>query len=186
MEMNDFEFQKAKHPFTLIIFGASGSLAQLKLFPAIYELAAENRMPKDFKIVGYARTVMNTEKFRKQFATSIKKHVDHVDAKVLETLLKNVSYFTGAYDDPEDYKKFKTHLKEIENFKSGVRMAYFSVPPTAFDSIFKNLGKTNFDSKFSKLRLIIEKPFGTNLRTAKRLQKILLKHFDEKQIFLLD
>ncbi|MBU0981206.1 glucose-6-phosphate dehydrogenase [Patescibacteria group bacterium] len=184
--MNEIIFKKANSPFTLIIFGASGSLARLKLFPAIYELAKENRMPAEYKIVGYARTPMTNEEFRSNFEKSIKKKEKHVDQKVLNQLLENLFYVAGQYDQEDDYINFRKELKKIEKTRNRVRIAYFSVPPMAFKSIFKNLGIVNFNTKKTPLRLVIEKPFGYDLRSAKKLQKILKKYFESEQIYLLD
>ncbi len=180
------QFQVAENNFTLFIFGASGSLAKLKLFPALYELQKEKRMPADYKIVGYARTPMTDEAFRKFFEKSIRKSEEIIDQSALSALLKNVFYFTGQYDQEADYRKFLKHLRELEKEKNRVRMAYFSVPPMAFPDIFKNLGTVNFDTKKAPLRLVIEKPFGINLRSAKKLKKTLNRHFDPDQIYLLD
>lgn len=184
--MKKFQFQKAESNFTLIIFGASGSLAKLKLFPAIYELLYEKRMPKDFKVVGYSRTKMSDEEFRKHFASAVKDRVQNFDEKILDELLKNVSYFSGNYDDKNDYESFKQYLEKIEKSKNRIRVSYFSVPPSAFHDIFRNLGKVKFDTEKSKLRLIIEKPFGYDLRSAKKLKNSLYKYFKEDQFYLLD
>lgn len=187
-EKSTREFQKqiAQNPFTLFIFGASGSLAKLKLFPAIYELAQEGRLKKEFKIVGYARTEMTNEQFRDFFAKSIREQVKFVDEKALSQLLKNIFYFSGQYDQKVDYERFLQELKKIEKTKSRVRIAYFSVPPSAFKDIFKCLGSVNFNTVKASLRLIIEKPFGYDLRSAKKLKRTLEKYFKPEQIFLLD
>lgn len=179
-------FQKADNNFTLFIFGASGSLAKLKLFPALYELQKEKRMPKDYKIVGYARTEMSNSDFRDFFEKSIRENEKNIDETALENLLKNVSYFSGQYDQEEDYRKFLKHLRSIEKTTDRVRMAYFSVPPSAFPHIFENIGKVNFNTKKSQLRLIIEKPFGYDLRSAKKLKKMIESRFSPEQIYLLD
>lgn len=184
--MKEFKKQIAENPFTMFIFGASGSLAKLKLFPAIYELAAEGRLKKEFKVVGYARTQMTNEEFRKSFKKSVKKQVKYVDDKVLEKLLKNVFYFAGQYDQKEDYQRFLKGLKKIEREQSRVRIAYFSVPPSAFNPIFKCLGEVNFNTRKSPLRLVIEKPFGYDLKSAKKLKRTLKKYFKPDQIYLLD
>lgn len=184
--MKKIPFQTAAHNFTLFIFGASGSLAQLKLFPAIYELVKEGRMPKDFKIVGYARTPMEDAAFRKLFEKSIRKNEKNVDEAALKKLLENVFYFSGAYDSEADYKNFLKRLKEVEETPDRVRMAYFSVPPSVFPEIFTNLAKVNFNTKRCALRLVIEKPFGYDLSSAKKLKRKLDKHFKPEQVYLLD
>jgi glucose-6-phosphate 1-dehydrogenase len=176
----------ADHNFTLIIFGASGSLARLKLFPSIYELAKEKRMPKDFKVVGYARSKMTQAAFKNLFEESVRTAVEHVDEKALKLCLRNLQYFQGQYDEAKDYRALKSKLKSLEKSTSRVRIAYFSVPPSAFEAIFENLGDTNFNTRKAPLRLVIEKPFGTNLSSAKSLKKTLDKHFKPEQLFLLD
>lgn len=184
--MKDIELKFAKHPFTLIIFGASGSLAKLKLFPALYELAKEKRLPKDYSIVGYARTPMEKEAFQNLFEHAVREHEEHIDEAALADLLKHLSYFSGAYDEDSAYTDFKKFLAKVEPSKKRIRMAYFSVPPSAFTPIFKGLGKADLDTPLAPLRLIIEKPFGYDLKSAKALQKALKNSFKQDQIFLLD
>ncbi len=184
--MKTIEFEKAKDNFTLFIFGASGSLAKLKIFPAIYELVKEKRMPKDFKIVGYARTEMSDDEFRDFFEKSVREAEEHIDETALKTLLKHVHYYSGQYDSEEDYRGFRKHLESLEKDKNRIRIAYFSVPPSAFEDIFSALGNVSFDTKKSKLRLVIEKPFGYDLKSAKNLKKTIETHFTQDQVYLLD
>lgn len=184
--MKETPFQIAKAPFTLVIFGASGSLAKLKLFPALYELEKEKRMPADYAIVGYARTPMSAAAFRNFFAKAIRQHDKAVDEKALDRVLSHVHYFTGSYDELQSYQACLAELKKIEKNPMRVRMAYFSVPPSAFPSIFKNLSAANWNTRKAPLRLIIEKPFGYDLRSAKNLKKDLQKNFKPEQIYLLD
>ncbi len=182
------QFQKAKHDFTLIIFGASGSLAKLKLFPSLYQLQLEKRTPKDFKVVGYARTQLTQEAFIQEFKEAVRaKFKDNTDEKILDTVAQHVSYVSGQYDAASDYVNLKKHLAHIEGAnKKRIRLAYLSTPPSVFAAVISQLGHTNFNTPLSKLRLIIEKPFGHNLKTARHLETILKKHFTHDQIFLLD
>lgn len=179
-------FQKAVNNFTMIIFGASGSLAKLKLFPSIYQLSAEDRMPKDYKIVGYGRSEISNDDFRAFFKKSVMERTEHVDEKKLDDLLKNIFYVNGQYNEEKDFRRLHKTLEEIEKTKNRVRIAYFSVPPSAFPDIFDNLATVNFNSIKSKLRLVIEKPFGYDFRSAKKLSKTLQRHFHQEQIYLLD
>jgi glucose-6-phosphate 1-dehydrogenase len=184
--MKNPEIKKANTPFTLIIFGASGSLAKLKLFPSIYELAKEKRLPKDVQIVGYARTPMANKDFHEIFEKSIRKHEKFVDEKLLKSLLKKVHYVSGQYDQKEDFQNLKNEIKKVEKEKNRIRIAYFSVPPSIFDGIFTQLAEVNFNTRKAKLRLVIEKPFGYNLKSAKKLKKRLVQYFSNDQIYLLD
>ncbi|MFA7277481.1 MAG: glucose-6-phosphate dehydrogenase [Candidatus Gracilibacteria bacterium] len=181
-------FQKAESDFTLIIFGASGSLARLKLFPSLYQLHLEKRTPKDFKIVGYARTEMSQEGFKDEFRQAVRaKFKTTTDEKILESVVKNVSYVSGNYDNEMDYGALEKHLSVIEKKNNKrIRMAYLSTPPSVFEAVIKQLGKAKLDTSLSKLRLIVEKPFGYDLASAKHLEGILLENFQENQFFLLD
>ncbi len=163
------DFQIAENNFTLVIFGASGSLAKLKLFPALYELEKEKRMPKDYAIVGYARTEMSDEAFRKFFEKSIRDADKNVDEAALKKILTHLHYYTGSYDQKSSYEDFLKALKKIEKEKKRVRLAYFSIPPSAFPEVLKNLAEVPWDTRKSPLRLIIEKPFGYDLASAKKL-----------------
>ncbi len=179
-------FQIAESNFTLVLFGASGSLAKLKLFPALYELEKEKRMPKDYAIVGYARTPMTDEAFRRFFEKAVRQQEKNPDEAALKRILAHIHYYTGSYTEQASYKTFLKQLKTIEKNPSRVRLAYFSVPPDAFPDIFKNLATVNWNTKKAPLRLIIEKPFGYNLASAKKLKKALQKNFKPEQIYLLD
>ena len=180
------DFKVAKDPFSLVIFGASGSLAKLKLFPALYELAAEKRMPEHYSIVGYGRTKLTQKQFKERFEASVREAIEYVDEDALSAILKHVHYHAGNYDQESDFKALKEKIAELENNENTVRMAYFSVPPSAFPPIFDTLNKVNFNTRKSKLRLVIEKPFGYDLKSAKKLKKMIEKNFKEEQIYMLD
>jgi hypothetical protein len=175
----DIPFQKSEHDFTLIIFGASGSLAKLKLFPSLYQLHLEKRTPKDFKIVGYARTAISQEAFREEFKQAVRaKFKSNTDEKILDAVAKNVSYIAGQYDSHADYTELKKHLDKIENGnKKRIRLAYLSTPPSVFEEVINGLGDAKLDTPLSKLRLIVEKPFGYDLSSAKHLEEVLTKKF---------
>lgn len=175
---------KITQPFALIIFGASGDLAKLKLFPALYSLAQQNRLPKQYYIVGYARSEKTSKKFEEEFISSIKK-VHKVDEKVLSDLLKHLSYVQGQYDKKEDFIRLKTYLKTLTKKPNITKLAYFSVPPIAFKSIIQNLGETK-NSSNEDLRLILEKPFGEDTKSAEELFHFVARYFDDDNIYLLD
>ncbi len=178
--------QIAEKDFTLVIFGASGSLAKLKIFPAIYQLALEGRLQQvNYKIVGYARSAMSEADFRKVFADAVTEASEMVDEKVLESVLEHVSYFQGEYENEQDYTKLANYLVELEAGKKDVaRIVYFSVPPAVFPAIIKNIG-AKLDNESNPVRLILEKPFGYDLSSAKELREHL-KLYNEEQLYLLD
>jgi len=177
---------RIKTPFVFTIFGASGDLAKIKLFPALYRLAEQDRLPKDYYIVGFARTKMSNEEFRKEFEQSIKSaRGKNIDPKILENLLSRVHYYTGQYDKLSSFQNFKKYLKNLTGSANIMKIAYFSVPPIAFKPIIKNLGESK-NSKNEDIRLIVEKPFGTDTKSATELFHFVAQYFGEDQVYLLD
>lgn len=177
---------KIQKPFIFTIFGASGNLAQIKIFPTLYELKLKNMLPAEFYIVGYARSNMPEEEFRKYFAEHVKEHYKgKVNDQVLSALLSHVHYVHGQYDHREDFEKYKKHLARITNGKNLSNICYFAVPPIVFKPIIENLGETR-KSKKEDIRLILEKPFGDNASSAKDLFHFVSRYFEEDQVYLLD
>jgi glucose-6-phosphate 1-dehydrogenase len=174
------------NPFVFTVFGASGDLAKLKIFPTLYELMLQNRFPKEFYIVGFSRTKLTQVAFRKIFKESIeKKFGKDVNAKVLNALIKHVYYFSGQYSEIEDFNEFRLFLEKTTKKRKFEHIAYFSVPPVVFKDIVKNLGETR-RSKKDDIRLIIEKPFGEDKKSAEELYHFVSQYFTEKQVYLLD
>jgi len=175
-----------KTPFALIIFGASGDLAKLKLFPAIYQLYISNKLPKEFHIVGYARTKMKQKEFQKEFEKAVKqKFRRSTNNKKLKSLIKHLSYVKGQYNSKNDFELLRKHISEISKKPSITKIAYFSVPPVAFKDIIQNLGETK-RSPQEDTRLVIEKPFGQDTESARDLYHFVSRYFEETKIFLLD
>lgn len=172
----------SNQPFILTIFGASGDLAKLKLFPALYSLAENGELPEEFYILGYARTSKSDKEFKKEFADSIK-IARPTNPKILENLTKHVHYITGQYNNLNDFKNLKQEIKKLTK-KNLPHLAYFSVPPIAFQDIIKNLGETK--SKNEDIRLILEKPFGQDTQSATELFHYVARYFNEEQVYLLD
>jgi|SRR3989339_285989 len=177
---------KIEIPFVLLIFGASGDLAKLKLFPAIYSLIEQNRLPDNFFIFGFARTVKTLNTFRNDFKKSIlEKYKDKVDKTKLNKLLEKIHYFQGQYSEIQSFRKLKDKIFELTNSRKITKIAYFSVPPTAFKDIIQNLGKTKH-FKNEDIRLVLEKPFGEDTKSAQELFHFTANYFKEDQIYLLD
>lgn len=189
-------------PCAMVIFGASGDLAKLKLIPAMYELAIEGLIDDGFCLIGYARTAMSDDEFRKICAESIAKNArtakkHGVDEAKLKWLLDRIYYHTGQYDQAADFDKLKAKLDELDTkYKSaGNRLFYLSTPPNAFEPIAVNLGKGGLVERVQSgavehegpwQYVILEKPFGHDLKTAKELNALLTEHFHESQIFRID
>lgn len=173
-------------PFVITIFGASGDLAQIKLFPALYSMALQNRFPTNYLIVGFARSEMSQLEFRVFVEKSIKDNLKgKIDTKVLAALLKHVHYFSGQYNDKESFKKYQTFLSEKGRELSMPHITYLSVPPAIFEPIIEGLAFAR-KSKEEDIRIVIEKPFGHDSTSAEKLFHFVSRKFDEEQIYLLD
>src|SRR6185295_6258666 len=150
--------------FVLTIFGASGDLAKLKLFPSLYALSERKLLPEKFLIIGYARTPMSHEAFRQEFLLSIVETYgkkNGFSAKVANSLLQKVFYFSGQYDAKEDfvkYEEFIIDLRKQEKLPETAlpKLAYFSVPPFLFQSILENIALTNSKSE-KDVRIILDR-----------------------------
>jgi glucose-6-phosphate 1-dehydrogenase len=123
----------APQPFSFLLFGASGNLAKLKIYPALYTLALKKRLPEQYNIVGYARTAMDETAFRALVEESVRTDMIEVNEDILKDFLSHVHYHSGQYDQPTDFKALRTVLKDLEKgWENPVRVAYLSIPPTAW------------------------------------------------------
>jgi len=184
-----------------VIFGASGDLAQLKLIPAIYELYREKLLSETFVLVGYARstekkdgTPLDDAQYRKDCYEAIKKHARRqpIDEAVWKKMEPNIFYVSGAYDSADDQARLAAKLKELDKTHEtgGNRLFYISTPPDAFEGIIRRVGERQIDDAPDKAsgwqRIIIEKPFGRDLKSARHLNTVLQEFFSEEQIFRID
>lgn len=176
----------APHPFSFVLFGASGHLAQLKIYPALYILALKKRMPEHYNIVGFARSDMEQEEFKRLVRDSVRTHIDAKD-DVLEEFLNHVSYVQGQYDSVDSFKQLATHLNEKEEgWGQHTRLAYFSVPPSVFSDVSHNLCAGGVHQEGIDMRCIVEKPVGHDLKSFEDIKSQLTSCFTENEIYLLD
>jgi glucose-6-phosphate 1-dehydrogenase len=175
-------------PTTLVIFGASGDLTKRKLLPAIYNLARNQRLPARFAVIGIGRSHFSDDSFREQFADSLKEFagVDAAGAEVAASLSRRTFYLSGEQSDPGLYERLKARLEELEG-ADGV-LYYLAIPPTVYGTVINRLGEAGLAKADEPAwrRIIIEKPFGTDLRSARELNVQLHHHFDENQVFRID
>lgn len=182
------QIYREKKPFVFTIFGASGDLAQLKIFPALFALAEQKRLPKEYYFVGYSRTPMSQAVFREKFAASVRENYKGsfgaYQEEILKDCLGHVYYFSGQYEKAEDFKDYKAFRDEITGVKNILQLYYFSVPPSVFGSIVKEVA--HIRGKGDDVRLILEKPFGDSEKSARKLFHEIVQYFDEENIYLLD
>ncbi|MDP6561379.1 MAG: glucose-6-phosphate dehydrogenase [Candidatus Peribacteraceae bacterium] len=175
------------HPFSFVLFGGSGHLAKIKIYPALYVLALKKRLPKDYAIVGFARSEMDEAAFRKLVEEAIREHMIEVTESALEEFMKHVYYQQGQYDNASDFATLNDKLTAIEKgWKDNVRLAYFSVPPTVFEDVSHNLCEGNVHDGKIPFRCIVEKPVGHDLKSFEEIKKQLVGCFQEDEIYLLD
>jgi glucose-6-phosphate 1-dehydrogenase len=186
--------ERAARPTALVIFGASGDLTKRKLVPAVYNLALSRLLPDGFALVGVARRA------KPDFAEEMKQDVAKFSRRkplneaAWGELSKRISYVQGDHNVPETYKLLKAELERVdkEHGTSGNRLFYLSVGPDEVSKIVRGLSEIglvtapSLDKDAPSQRVIVEKPFGTDLPSAKALNRELLAHLAESQIYRID
>jgi glucose-6-phosphate 1-dehydrogenase len=180
-------------PCSVILFGASGDLAKRKVIPAMYDLAQHNSLGERYAIVGFARTPMTDDSFRTTIGEAAKtiSEVGPIDPAKWNDFSSNLYYSAGEYGDADSYQKLAKRLAEIDAEKKlgGNRLFYLSTPPEVYPNIVEQLGRAGLarpTNPNSWVRIIIEKPFGRDLASARELNKIVLDVFEEKQVYRID
>src|SRR3984957_6824880 len=182
---------QAAEPCALVIFGASGDLTKRKLLPSLYNLASYHLLPADFSIIGVARRPLSDDIFRDQLGKALAElGTQPVDPNLWSRFRGRISYCAGQFDDPETYKKLKKALEasEKELKTSGNVVFYLSVQPDYFATIAKRLSEAGLLNEEGSQwrRVIIEKPFGHDLASARTLNAQLTSVLKEHQIYRID
>jgi glucose-6-phosphate 1-dehydrogenase len=177
-------------PTALVIFGATGDLAHRKLLPALYNLAHEGALPERFELIGVARREQERDDFKDMAQQSIERFSRRrPDPKVLDGLLDDMRYVPGAFDDDEVYSALAQCLGQFDE-RAGQplnRVFYLSTAPQFFSLIAGKLGAAGLArTENAETRIVIEKPFGYDLASARQLNAHVLEVFDESQVFRID
>ena len=181
--------ERIPDPGILVIFGASGDLTKRKLLPALFHLRQNDLLPKEFAIVGVARRPLGDE-FAKDMREGIVAFggADGSDAK-LDEFVSHISYFALNFDDPQDYAGLKAELDRVAKEKGigGDRLFYLATAPEFFAGIIENLGRQGMaQPEQGKVAIVIEKPFGHDLDSARELNSQVNAVFHESQVFRID
>ena len=181
--------ERIPNPGIMVIFGASGDLTKRKLLPALYHLEQSGLLPKQFAIVGVARRPLGDE-FRQDMKEGILEFggIDAGDPK-LERFLSNISYFALSFDDRDGYDKLKEELDRLAKEKGigGDRLFYLATAPEYFAPIIENLGASGMNEDGdARIGVVIEKPFGHDLESARDLNHQVNAVFHENQVFRID
>jgi glucose-6-phosphate 1-dehydrogenase len=174
-------------PCVLVIFGASGDLTQRKLMPALYSLACRHLLPERFAVVGAARSEETDDQFRERMKEAVKEHArDEFEQEVWEELAGGMRYQTLNSPDERAEERLGELLDELdaEHGTGGNRIYYFAVPPSAIGPLVREIAERRSGSGW--VRLIIEKPFGHDLASARALNELLAEHFTEREVFRID
>jgi glucose-6-phosphate 1-dehydrogenase len=179
---------------TFILFGGTGDLAKNKIIPALFDLKLKKCLPPNYKILGFSRKDLSDSDYREFAAKAIEKKGNNYNADVVAEFLNSIHYTQGDINDLETYGGLSLKLKKMDDEKSvcSNKIFYLAVPPNLYEPVFKNLNSANLikscDDGFSDTwtRILVEKPFGSNSNEAQKLDKMLGKLFEEKQIFRID
>lgn len=182
-------FERRAGPCALVIFGANGDLTKRKLIPALYRLAYERRIPANFAIIGNSRTPMSDDQFREKMRESTQQFLENspFDADLWTEFAKGLSYFAGSLDDPQCYQDLKDKLAVAErDFQTGgSALFYLSTQPSLYETAIRGLGEAGLNQGNGWRRLIIEKPFGHDLESARQLSKATAV-FGEEFVYRID
>ena len=182
---------RAPEPGVMVIFGASGDLTARKLVPALYDLAAARRLPMEFAVVGISRTEMGHDEFRQRLREALDEHRSgRVSEDVWESFSKGLFYLAGDSKKSETYEELKGFLKEMDEERGtgGNRIFYLSSSPSLFPVIVERLGEAGMNQEEDGCysRLVVEKPFGRDLGSARELNGDIRRYFEETQIYRID
>ena len=184
--------QRMPEPCALVVFGASGDLTRRKLVPALYNLDLEQLLPNSISIVGMARRPIPTDEFRNQMREGVNEFSRKrpVDPTAWANFSQHLEYFQGNFDDPAAYRRLGELLRRLdaERGTAGNRLFYLATAPHYFPVILEQLGaaKLNHSPSGGWVRAVIEKPFGHDLSTAQKLNRMAHTVFDEDQIYRID
>ncbi len=173
-------------PQAVVIFGASGDLTKRKLIPAFYHLFLEGLLPKGFAIVGYSRTELSDREFREHAREAVKRFGRREPSgEVWRDFAQHLSYLPGEFSDEGAMNHLVKHLESIDRRRgtAGGRFFYAATPPAAYPDIVHRIADAHLQPG---AKIVFEKPFGRDLRTARELNDTIHEVFDESQVFRID
>ncbi|HTX58891.1 MAG TPA: glucose-6-phosphate dehydrogenase [Verrucomicrobiae bacterium] len=186
--------ERITDPCTIVFFGASGDLFKRMLLPAIYSMRLAGRLPSDFALIGFARSAYDDDAFRKYCFDQLMEF-SPADQKpsggLWDDFARRISYVTADFNDAKHFTDLKTKLakNDAELHTGGNHLFYLSTPPPVFPEIVKHLKTAGLDPRSNDrgwTRIVVEKPFGTDLASAQALQKTIEHVFPESSIYRID
>ncbi|HYP12370.1 MAG TPA: glucose-6-phosphate dehydrogenase [Bryobacteraceae bacterium] len=193
-EANPFQdplrFGRRVPPCTIVIFGANGDLAKRKLIPALYRLAYDRRIPSGFAVLGNSRTELSDEQFRDKMRDALHEFLDDTpfDENLWQDFCQALFYFSGDLNNDQTFEKLVKRLDEIEGKRhtEGNALFYVSTQPSHYSTVIQGIGRKRLQHGEGWRRIVVEKPFGHDLETARELNAELQKVFPEPDIYRID
>ena len=173
-------------PIAVVIFGVTGDLTRRKFLPALYQMYKEELNGHPLHIIGFARRPWDAKIMRDHLEEGIRKHarIKPINKKILPKLFQGSEYIQSSFEDLEGYMRLLNHLDALQYSKI---LFYLATPPSAYKTIIHNLAICrNYSDDKNWVRIVVEKPFGEDLQSAKELEKGLSECFTEEQIFRID
>ncbi len=183
-------FERKMPECAMVIFGANGDLTKRKLIPALYRLAYEQRVAPGFAVLGISRTPMTDDAFREKMRESVAKYLENADfdADVWTGFAQSLFYMAGDVAEPECYSDLAQRLVEIETSRQtgGNVLFYLSTQPSQYAPAARGIGKAGLAQGNGWRRLVVEKPFGHDLPSARQLSNELHEYFGESEVYRID
>lgn len=184
------EEEGAPEPLALVIFGATGDLSHRKLLPALYHLYTNGLLPEALTLIGYGRSRLSDEDFRQSVRSALAKGGIELNDQ-WDHFSEGISYLSGSYDDLDGFRRLSERLEERgkEGKTAHHHLFYLATPPNTYGDVVRGLGEAGLNVSTSPggwSRIIVEKPFGRDLETARALNTAVHASFDESQVFRID
>ena len=188
---SDRRLPRVAGPCVLVMFGVTGDLSRKKLMPAVYDLANRGLLPPGFGLVGFARRDWEDEDFAKVVHDAVAERArTPFREEVWEQLLEGIRFVRGEFDDNDAFERLANTIRELDEERGtgGNHAFYLSIPPRSFETVISQLkrhGMTGHDSSHWS-RVVIEKPFGHDLESARDLDEIISSAFSPESVFRID
>ena len=188
---SDRRLNRIAGPSGLVIFGVTGDLSRKKLMPAVYDLANRGLLPPGFALVGFARREWENEDFEKEVHDAVKKHArTPFDEDVWRQLSQGIRFVQGDFDDDAAFDRLKATIEDLDAHRGtmGNHAFYLSIPPKSFPLVTEQLRRSGLAEQVDGQwrRVVIEKPFGSDLRTARELNDVVESVFPPDSVFRID
>jgi len=184
--------EKVPDPCAIVVFGATGDLTSRKILPAIYNLRRAGLLPPETSVVGFSRRPLSDEDFRKMTRESLDAHSRVKPEEGLwHDFAESIFYEPGQFSDRAAYKDLAERLEQIDAARGtrGNRLFYLATPPSAYEEIVENIGRAGLNKQGERegwARIVVEKPFGHDLESARALNDALMGVFAESQVYRID